>query len=333
MSLAQHTYHSISNGHHWRIELKQCRPPDSVDGSRNPVLMIPGYGMNSFIFGYHPHGLSFEEYLTQRGFEVWSLNLRGQIGSRWEGGPRQYGLWEWAIEDVKAAVDFILKKSESQTGIVDLIGCSLGGTLSYLYTAFVKNNRVGSIVAMGSPLRWEEAHSLVKAAFFWPALVGMIPIAGTKEIIRLLFPWLMKSRLLEIYLHPDMVDLRRKDLLLETVEDPCRFINGEIAAWVKKKDLILRGKNLTHEFKKVKNPLLCIIANADGIVPPITALSAQEVSGSDIKSTIVVGTDKLRFAHADLFVSRHSHERVFEPVSQWLIKRKSNVRLVSHQRS
>ena len=38
--------------------------------------------MNSFLFGFHPRGTSMELCLAEAGFEVWSLNLRAQGGSR-----------------------------------------------------------------------------------------------------------------------------------------------------------------------------------------------------------------------------------------------------------
>ncbi|EKD42081.1 MAG: alpha/beta hydrolase fold protein [uncultured bacterium] len=319
MSLAHHNYHYVSNGAGWQLELKQCRPPQTINEKKNPLLIIPGYGMNSFIFGYHPHGLSMEEYLTQRGFEVWSLNLRAHGGSiREKGGHDRFTLKDLALVDLKIALDYMVKNVSSKTGKIDLLGCSLGGTIAYIYAALSPRNHCGSIVSMGTPMRWEDVHPLVKLAFLSPKLVGCIRVAYTKELIRLLFPFIVNSPFLKIYLHKEMVDLRNQNILLESVENPNRYINKEIAEWVKKKDLFINGKNLTQELKKIKNPLLCIVANSDGVVPAMTALSAHEVIGSKIKETLVVGTDNLRFAHADLFVSNHCHEMVFKPVAEWL---------------
>lgn len=321
MSLAHHAYHYVPTGQGWKIELKQCRPPARVNSRRNPILIVPGYSMNSFIFGYHPHGLSMEEYLTQQGFEVWSVNLRAHGGSiREEGGTDRFTMKELALVDLKAAIDFVLKNSGSKTGKCDLIGCSLGGTLAYLYVAMTPKNRAGSIISIGSPMRWEEIHPVVKYAFAFPKIVGCINVSSTKAMIRLLFPLILKSPLLKIYLHKEMVDLKHPSLLLESVENPNRFVNRQIAEWVANKDLIIDGKSLTEELKKATNPLLCIIANGDGVVPPMTAMSAHEVISSKVKETMVIGTDKLRFAHADLFVSNHAHDMVFKPIAEWILK-------------
>lgn len=320
MSLTPHKNHYVPNGCGWRLELKQCRPPKPLTKRRRPLVIVPGYGMNSFIFGYHPHGLSLEEYMRGRGFEVWSVNLRDQGGSRREGGNSRFGLRDLGCVDLDAAIEFIVKNSRSGSEKVDLIGCSLGGTLGFIYAALVPNNRLGSLVAIGAPLRWEKVHPLLKMAFLSPRLMGMIPFLGTKEIIKVLMPLIVRSPLLRIYIHKEMVDLRRKNILLEAVENPNRFMNREIGEWIRAKDLILEGGNLTDAFHKVKNPLLCVLANSDGIVPPMTALSAHEVAGSKIKETLVVGTERLRFAHADLFISNHCHEMVFKPIADWLIQ-------------
>lgn len=320
MSTTQHNIHYVPNNKGWELELKQCRLPKRLNVKRNPVVIVPGYGMNSFIFGYHPSGLSMEEYFTQRGLEVWSVNLRAQGGSRAENGDEQFTLEDWGMTDLRVAVDFIAKRSRSKTGKVDLIGCSLGGTLAFIYTALVPRNRTGSLVAIGAPLRWENVHLLFRIVFAFPELVGMLRFTRTREVLKILFPLLLRSPLLSLYLHKEIVDLRNKDLLLQTVENPNRFINKEIAHWLNNRDLIINGKNLTHEFHRLKNPLFCLLANSDGIVPPMTALSAHEMAGSKIKETLVVGTDRLRFAHADLFVSKYSHDMVFEPIADWLLK-------------
>lgn len=321
MSITQHTIHYVSNQDGWQLELKQCRFPNKVDKKKNPLVIVPGYGMNSFIFGYHPRGLSMEDYLTSRGFEVWSINLRGQGDSKNETGSEKSGLYELSCIDLKSAIHYILKNSKSTTEKVDLIGCSLGGTIAYSYAAFAQTNTLGSLVAIGSPMRWEAVHPLLKTAFFSPKLVGMIRLSNTKSLARLVFPLVLKTSLMRLYLHEEITDVRRKDILLETMENPNRFLNQEIAQWIKDKDLHIRGRNLTQALKKVKNPLLCVLANEDGIVPPLTALSAHEVIGSSIKETLVVGTEKLRFAHADLFISNHSHDLVFKPIADWLLKR------------
>lgn len=318
MSQPRHKVHYVDNGDGWMLELKQHRLPKKLNPKRRPILIVPGYGMNSFIFSYHPSGLSMESYFTREGFEVWSVNLRGQGGARWRGGRRLFGFHELGAVDLKVAVDFVAAKSHSTTKRVDLIGCSLGGTLAFIYTSLHKKHKAGAVVAVGSPLRWEQVHPLARLVYLSPRLVGKIPVIGMKRLVRKAFPHIVGHPLIKLYLHPEMVDLDDIDQLLKTVENPNRQLNREIGEWIHTKDLWIKGHNITEAFRHFKGPLLCVLANADGIVPPLTALSPLEVAASPVKETLVVGTDRLHFAHADLFISRYSHDRVFQPVAEWL---------------
>ena len=68
--------HLVDNGAGWRLSLSRRR--ESTPPVGRPVLIIPGYGMNSYIFGFHPNGPSMIECFAMRGLEVWTVDLRGQ---------------------------------------------------------------------------------------------------------------------------------------------------------------------------------------------------------------------------------------------------------------
>ena len=84
--------------------LKQVWEPTAHDADLRPVVIIPGYGMNAHIFGYHPSDISLEEFLAQQGFEVWSLNMRGQDPSRClRGGSKDYTMADIVTVDLPVA--------------------------------------------------------------------------------------------------------------------------------------------------------------------------------------------------------------------------------------
>ena len=70
--------HIVANHDGWELALRQRYVPAILKKDRRPVAIVPGYGMNSKIFGYHPNSFSLEEYVASRGFEVWSMDLREQ---------------------------------------------------------------------------------------------------------------------------------------------------------------------------------------------------------------------------------------------------------------
>jgi hypothetical protein len=148
----------------------------------------------------------------------------------------------------------------------------------------------------------------------------MLAIRGVRPFARLAMPVLTRMpKLLEVYLHPEIVDTSRMKEMIQTVENPNRTLNRQIAEWVKRGDLVIRGVNVTEAVADVKNPLLVVLSNADGIVPEATALSAHRKMGSSVKDILCVGTPEVPVAHADLFVSDIAQEWVFEPLAQWLI--------------
>jgi hypothetical protein len=98
-------------------------------------------------------------------------------------------------------------------------------------------------------------------------------------------------------------------------------VNRQIAHWIGERDLILRGVNVSDGLASVKQPLLCVSALGDGIVPRRTAEFPYLAAGSPDKRLIEVGDEQIAMAHADLFISNEAHARVFEPLSSWLAGR------------
>jgi pimeloyl-ACP methyl ester carboxylesterase len=306
----------------WRLGLKRTIAPGRLVPDRRPLMIVPGFGMNAFIFGYHPNGRSMERCLAEAGFEVWAANLRNQGESVCAGGSTRYGLRELGLVDVGAAIDFILANTGTRATSVDAIGCSLGATLVFIQAALAASPRIGTLVSMGGALRWDEMHPIIRAAFTSPTLVGLIPFAGTRRLAEAALPLFKHVPwLLSIYLNPKIVDLSKSRILAQTVEDPNRHLNRDLAVWLNRGDAIIDGRNLTEEFAaRVRCPLLSVVALGDGIVPQRSAMSAHVYGKMAVKDVLEVGTDDVHIAHADLFVSDYSEDWLFKPMGDWLAK-------------
>lgn len=312
--------HHVSNGEGYDLAIAQAYDPAKLVPGRPPVLIVPGYGMSSFIFGFHPSGLSFERSLAEAGFEVWRCDLRAQGDSVRRGGSDVYGLADLARADLGAVIAGVLDRTGTRRDRVDVIGCSLGGTLALLYAALAKDPRIDKRVMMGTPVRWVKVHPMVRAAFFSPRLVGAVPLRGTRALAEALLPQAARVApgLLRVYLNPDIVDLTAAREMARTVEDPNRHVNREIAQWIRARDLHAGGVNLSDAIRGMHGPLLVVIANGDGIVPRETAEFVIEASALAKPRRLDVGTASLKMAHADMFVSNHAEERVFAPIARWL---------------
>lgn len=313
-------HHLVPNQDGWHLSLNQTWDEEKLVKARRPVLIVPGYGMNSFIFSYHPRGPSLEGFLAEAGFEVWRVDLRAQGGSVSVGGGDDYRIEDLAVTDLGAAIDAALTHTRTAADRADILGCSLGGTFMFVHAALCPEHRMGSMVAMGSPVRWVRIHPILRLAFAWPMLVGAIRVKGTRRLAELVLPALVRRLpwLLSIYLNPGITDMDAASEMVKTVEDPNRHINREIAHWIKDRDLVLRGVNVSEALPRMTNPLLCVLANGDGIVPRETAEFPYLRTGAASKRLLEVGSKEVSIAHADMFVSNEAHARVFAPLAAWL---------------
>ncbi|MFO0624274.1 MAG: alpha/beta fold hydrolase [Polyangiales bacterium] len=319
--------HEVPNGEGWMLSLRRTVGAEVAHGAggapRRPVLIVPGYGMNSFIFGFHPTGRSLEAHLAWRGFEVWSVDLRAQGRSRpLDGaGDRRFGLAHLGLVDVPAALDFVRAHTTTGAAQVDVIGASLGASIMFITAGVRGAADLGALVSFGGPLRWERVHPALSLAFASPALVGRVPFRGTRALARVALPLLTRvPALLSVYLNTSVTDMSRADEMVETVEDPIPQVNEEIARWIKSRDLFVRGVNVTEAAAALPNPLLSVVALNDGIVPPETARSAHARSRAAERSLLEVGSPGRPMAHADLFISRYAEAEVFEPLAAWLAR-------------
>lgn len=314
--------HFVETGD-WSLHLRRTLDPERLDPAGRPLLIIPGYGMNSFIFGYHPQGTSLERCLAAQGVEVWSMNMRGQTPSR----PRvaraaPASLRVWAEEDVPAGIEAVLDHTRTRAaeGRVDLLGASLGGSVAYAHLALSGDrHQVGSLVTIGSPLRWDTCHPAVRLAFGSSRVARSLRFSGTQTVARVAFPMLARvPGVLSMYMNTRHIDLSKAQDLVRTVDDPQPLVNRDIAKWIRARDMVLRGINVTDALSEVERPLLVVLANRDGIVPAGCARCAMGAWGGDDAAVLEVGTPEDWYAHADLFVGDEAPERVFDPIAQWL---------------
>ena len=312
-----------NNGSGWGLELRQYWDPETHNPTLRPIVMIPGYCMNTFILNFHPGGDSMVRHLCRDGFEVWTANLRGQGGSRRYGGSRKFGFSELALTDLPAVLDTVTAHQHSEADRVDAVGCSLGATFLFAYLAHnLQSHPFGALVSLGGPLRWEKAHPVLEVAFRSPGLAGMVKVTGTRPTMRVLLPVLKRvPSVLSIYMNADRVNLEHSSELVKTIDDPIPHLNKQIAHWIRTRDLYVGGVNVTKAMNHVDLPLLCVAANRDGIVPQSTAISASQAFGSNDVEVLRVGDRDNWFAHADLFVNDEAADRVFAPLGAWLRSR------------
>jgi pimeloyl-ACP methyl ester carboxylesterase len=310
----------IDNGAGWQLALHRLGPPRPPSPGARPVVLVPGFAMNSFILGYHPNGPSFAGFLADAGLEVWAVELRGQGDSRRTDGARNFALEDLGLTDLGRCIEAVLERTQTGATEVDLVGCSLGATFMFIQAAWWPVPHVRRLVNVGGPLRWAHTPKLAKAfSALGPALKAL-PIKGTRRLARLGLPLAKRiPGLLHLYLHPATTDLSEPEQLTRTIDDPHPSLNAQIARWIKAADLCLGERNLTQSVARLHNPLLTVVANADGIVPEDTVCSAHNVMGEAPRQILRCGSPSRPMAHADLFIGEDAPTQVFAPVAAWLL--------------
>lgn len=309
----------VDNRAGWRLSLTRVRGEAEPRG--RPVLIVPGYGMNSFIFGFHPKGPSLVETLAARGLEVWTVDLRGQGRSIRARGNDRYGIADLAIDDLGAAIGHVLAETKTGADKIDLVGCSLGTALSFAHVACVPGAPVHALVSMAGLVTWRDMHPVVRFAFGSPRVAGLLRMKNTRQLARVALPVLSRvaPSLLSVYLNVQSTDVTDAARMVQTVEDPHPIINREIAEWMKRGDLVVRGVNVSAKLADLQHPFFCVVANDDGIVLPETSRHTYDVIGSPKKKILLVGEPEQPIAHADLFLCTGAQERIFAPVADFLL--------------
>jgi pimeloyl-ACP methyl ester carboxylesterase len=307
----------------WLLEVTRTQSTEHRQSHLPPLLLVPGYGMNGFIFGFHPRGTSMTRSLAEQGHEVWTVNLRGQRGSRaLETGALPASLESYALSDLPAAIATVCEATHQSDRRVVLVGCSLGGALSYAYLVHTPNAPVAGMIAMGSPLRWDDVHPAVRFVFGSPRLASMVRVRGTETMARAVLPIALRlPQLLRPYVNATHVDLSTATHMVRTVEDPEPAVNADLARWITARDLIVRGVNVRAALRRVTIPLLVVVSNRDGIVPERASLSVLDAWGGTDVELLRVGDPRTWWAHADLFVADGAPEHVFAPIAAWLSAR------------
>src|SRR5690606_23115818 len=173
--------------------------------------------------------------------------------------------------DLRCAIDAVLRETETHADRVDVLGASLGGSIAYAHMALERRHRIGSVVTIGSPLRWLDVSVLLRLPFRSPRLASLVRVNNTRRLAELALPIATRLPvLLSLYLNAANVDLKAAPEMIRTVEDPHPRVNADIAKWLGASDMILRGVNITESLRACEQPLMLVVANRDGIVPEAT---------------------------------------------------------------
>jgi polyhydroxyalkanoate synthase len=303
----------------WKLRMCRYRKANS---SGEPVLLVHGLNANQNNFTAPADGC-LVDYLSGRGYDCWTLDLRGTRSSE---SPAGYGrdtvtIEDYVLRDLPAAIDHIRKATGH--GKVHYVGHSLGGLLLYAYAQAHGVDKIASGTTLGAPTQFTTVRSMLPEPLV--QLVKRLPWLGG-EMLRCALP-LAKLTGKGISVFPINLDNLPEGMGLgdfyPIIDDPAPLVHAQIFAWADRGEITLRedSLNLSRGFDDMKFPLLAVYAPRDPFVSLVSAEAFFKGIHHADKKMIVCSVENgcaADYGHCDLAFGREGGRDVFEPVMQWM---------------
>lgn len=323
----------------FRKEIFEVRGPERLamvrkrraDGEVHaPVILVHGFGQNRY--AWHMRERSFANYLADRGFDVFNVDLRGHGRSAELGAARSRGIDDYIRGDLPAVLDRVLSLSGFSKAF--LVGHSLGGLCSAAASA-ARSHQVAGVVTIGSPHALGRGHFVLGNGL---RLLGHT--VGTAGILRgsqLRFPVDLIGKALHAARFA--FDSRFAPIPVRGWK-PGAFERGELASYLRSfdseslstvDDLIVLaatgelksradGTSYTRSIEQSTLPLLALSGSADLLANPGAVKPLFDRSRSRDKQYV-----KVDAGHGDLLVGKQAPEEVWPLVGNWLVARQDAV--------
>ena len=295
----------------WRIALARRRPRGPARGT--PVLLCHGLAANRTVMDFPAQGHSLAIALAERGFDCFSIDLRGHgLSTRSPAAPGTWTLDDYLREDVPAALDMI--REETGSGEVLFVGHSQGALLG-LATAALTPERVAGVVAIAPPGLFGTTPALRRLV-----MIGNLGLGGRlRSFARLWAPFgpVWHPRLAELALRRENVEPEVYRLFLA---NGAESVNpGVIAHFARcvEADRFRSfdgGIDYGAAGAHCRRPALFISGERDGLAPP-RAVEDHCVRWGGPKRYWSAGPV---YGHGDLLIGRRAGLDVHPVIAAWL---------------
>ena len=314
--------------------------------NRLPIVLCHGLGYNSN-FWVLDEKINFARYLSDRGYDVWVLSLRGSGLSTKPGlsivknimdvrrgelrnisfRPSQlnWNIDQYSNYDIPATLDFVTKQTGKDQ--VVWIGHSLGGMIMYAYLTQNKGDKVASVVTIGSPIIEPQPLNLILYEFLRnKALFKAFLVINTRTGASGIAPF---HRFITT---PDAVLLYNSDnIASETVDKVLKNVVEDIPLGVVDQVMEMLRSGEFKSFDKsisytdlmgnITTPVMMCCGKADNLAPPESVRYAyQNVSSEDKQFAQFGRADgyKNDYGHNDLVIGKDARKDVYPNILQWL---------------
>ncbi|HVZ34225.1 MAG TPA: alpha/beta hydrolase [Polyangiaceae bacterium] len=323
----------------FRKEVHAVRGPEPIAVVRKrraegetlaPVVLVHGFGQNRY--AWHMSNRSFANYLADRGFDVFNVDLRGHGRSKKLGSAQSRGIDDYIRGDVPAVLDEVLSLSGFAKAF--FVGHSLGGLCAAAASAR-RPDKVAGVVTIGSPHALGRGHFVLgnglRLLGHTVGSVGMFRGSQRRFRVDLIGKAVHATRF--------AFDSRFAPIPVRGWK-PGAFEDGELANYLRSfdaesfstvDDMILLamtgelrsridGTSYTRLIEHSELPLLALSGASDLLANPGAVKPLFERSRARDKQYI-----KVDAGHGDLLVGRQAPDEVWPVVGNWLWARREAV--------
>lgn len=321
--------HHVKTHDGLRIGVLEWEPNRSI--YKYPILLIHGFAQNNL--SWHGKNGGLAPVLKDKGFHVFSVDLRGSGYSRMRRLYYNYTFEDFVFKDIDSAVAFIMSK----VGVdkVVLAGHSLGGICSYVFSSFFPD-KVHAILTFGSPVHFGRGVGeiqflgrLVKILrkipfsslvyYFWPREFGM-KVMGMFGLVGI--PLMMNREILKVSpLYPSYTrnfesawDFCEK--LVKGFEFTSPRLLVQLLSWSAYKRIIsFDGKiDYTRRFKDISVPLFALAGTLDKLAPPVSVKPILDMISSSLKVY-----KEYEAGHLDLIEGKLAKTKIADDIEYFLV--------------
>jgi pimeloyl-ACP methyl ester carboxylesterase len=312
----------------WRLAMHRYRPGVGVPAHSTPVIVVHGISANARTWSLTPER-SLPRYLAARGWDVWSVDLRG-VGESdspriWNRHSFDYNFDTYVNQDVPA----ILREVGRQTGARQFhwVGHSMGGMIAYAYAATHGDRRFRSLTTVGTPVVFEgmsgymawaqtAAPRMNRFLFTIPERWFVPAIAPFGSVLHLRYEYL-------IWNFDNFEQRAAQEMIYNGSADIAGGVLRQVGGWFAGKPFGSADGEVDYlaGLERLRTPLLVMAGTADQVALVQNVRPAYERAGSRQKRFRVFGRmygDRSDYGHMDLPIGDTAPLEVYPEIADWL---------------
>ncbi len=329
----------------WSLAIQHYPPKKSPNG-KPPVILCHGLNQNYLAWDLTPKW-SFAQYLSERGFDVWSVSLRGSGKSTKPGWAHflelnqlkpelldrqnyDFSKFNWNMDDyISKDVPALLQFMKEKTGQSKFtwIGHSMGGMVMLAYLGQHLDRAIENLVLIGVPGEINRPKTqLQELILSQKTLVRMTLLINMENFSNMSVPF--NGRLngpLQI-LSYNSENMSRSILARfnsYVVENSSSGVISQITTMVEKGDFLSADglTNYSENIPNIESNLLCLAGKLDNMAAPGAVLAVYHQALSPDKTYRLFGVANgysSDYGHNDLLLGKNAPEEVYPYILNWL---------------